>query len=253
MPTTEPAPDPWSALPEALAPQVPACYRGVWQRTLLQTADSVDDSTWVRWLQLGRWHADLRIPHAARVGAVAAQGGPSREQTPAQLRLQQGFAGITQVNTGVGGEICTWHRLVDYQPPGTSPDAGHMSFETAERVIEIGVHGAYREVWERLEGSTGRSIALAEPARADGEAPVRLFLAGRYLMRVQPRPWVWQPDFEISFGELDAGSWRIERSTRPELEGRRLAMQLERTGLDEACMAVDGRPGQPWRILEWDD
>lgn len=249
----ERAPDPWAALPEPAIPRVPGRYRGVWQRTLLQTPASVDDSTWVRWLQLGRWHADLRVPQAARVGAVAVHDAPSGELTHAQLRMQQGFAGITQVDTGVGGEICTWHRLVDYQPPGASPDAGHMSFETAERVIEIGVHGAYREVWERLEGSSGRSIALAEPARADGLIAARLFLAGRYLMRVQPSPRVWRPDFEISFGQFDAGQWHIERSTRPELEGRRLAVQLERTGLDEARVAVDGRPGQSWRILEWDD
>lgn len=236
-----------------MTPRVPGRYRGVWKRTLLQTADSVDDSTWVRWLQLGRWHADLRVPCAARVGVEAAQGRPSMEQTPVQLQLQQGFAGVTQVDTGVGGEICTWHRLVDYQPPGTSPDAGHMSFETPERVIEIGVHGAYREVWERLEGSGGRSVALAEPERADGLAPARLFLAGRYLMRVQPCAPVWRPEFEISFGPVDAGRWTIERSTRPELEGSRLVVQLERTGLDEARVAVAGRPGEPWRILEWDD
>lgn len=250
----ESAADPWTARPEPATAPVPARYRGVWQRTLLQTADVHDDSSWVRWLQLGRWHADLRVPHAARLGAAAAQAWPYSPQLHAQLSLQQGFAGITQVECGAGGEVCTWQRLVDYQPPGASPDAGYMSFEAPTRVVEIGVHGAYREVWERLDGSTGCGIALAEPAHADGRlTPARLFLAGRYLMRVQPCAWVWQPDFEISFGVLEANRWRIERSTRPELEGRQMAVSIERIGPDQAWVAVGDVVGRAWRVLEWDE
>ena len=244
--------DPWSAVPAPAMPAVPARYRGVWQRTLLQTADRVDDSSWVRWLQLGHWHADLRVPQAARAYRGDAPSWPYDPQLQAQLALQQGFAGITQVETGVGGEICTWHRLVDYQPAGASPDAGHMCFDRPERVVETGVHGVYREVWQRLPGSTGRSAALAEPARMDGRPPARLFLAGRYLMRVRPCAYVWQPEFEISFGSLEARHWRIEHSTRPEYEGRRLPLTLERTGLDQAQVALDGAASQPWRILEWE-
>lgn len=248
----ESAIDPWHAVPAPAMPAVPARYRGVWQRTLLQTAHGVDDSSWVRWLQLGHWHADLRVPHAARLGLSGTPSWPYGPQLQAQLALQQGFAGITQVETGVSGEVCTWHRLVDYQPAGASPDAGHMSFDRADRVVETGVHGVYREVWQRLEGSTGRAIALAEPARADGLPPARLFAAGRYLMRVRPCPWVWQPDFEISFGALEAGRWHIERSTRPELEGQTLALALERTGLDLAQVRLAGAGPGPWRILEWE-
>lgn len=244
----EHAPDPWRARPEPSGPPVPARYRGVWQRTLLQTADTEDDSSWVRWLQLGRWHADLRVPQAARLDVR-----PDGPQLQSQLMMQQGFAGITQVETGVAGEICTWHRLVDYQPQGASPDAGHMFFDGENRVIETGVHGVYREVWQRLEGSTGRSAALAEPVRSDGLPPARLFLAGRYLMRVRPCARVWQPAFEISFGTLEAGRWRIEHSTRPEYEGRRLPLALERTGLDQAQVAMDGAASRPWRLLDWED
>jgi len=245
--------DPWSAVPAPATPAVPARYRGVWQRTLLETAGSVDDSSWVRWLQLGHWHADLRVPQAARAYRGGAPSWPYDPQLQAQLALQQGFAGITQVETGVGGEICTWHRLVDYQPAGASPDAGHMCFDRPERVVETGVHGVYREVWQRLPGSTGRSAALAEPARMDGRPPARLFLAGRYLMRVRPCAYVWQPEFEISFGTLEARHWRIEHSTRPEYEGQRLPLTLQRTGLDRVQLAMDGAASQPWRILEWED
>lgn len=249
----ESAPDPWAAVPEPATPPVPARYRGVWRRTLLQTADSADDSSWVHWLQLGRWHADLRVPRAARQLAAAAPAWPYDTHLQAELALQQGFAGITQVQCSVGGEVCTWHRLVDYQPPSTSPDAGHMSFETPARVVEIGVHGAYREVWERLPDSGGRGIALAEPPCSDGQPAAHLFLAGRYLMRVRPCVPVWQPAFEISFGVLEGGRWHIERSTRPELEGRRLAVDLERIGLDQARVQLDGPTAGSWRILEWED
>lgn len=250
---SERSPDPWSAAPEPAGPAAPQRYRGVWQRTLLQTSDSEDDTSWVRWLQLGRWHADLRVPHAARLGSPAARTPPYGPQVQAQLMQQQGFAGITQVETGVHGEVCTWHRLVDYQPTAASPDAGHMCFEGPDRVVETGVHGVYREVWQRLEGSTGCCIALAEPARSDGHPPARLFQAGRYLMRVRPCARVWQPEFEISFGALEAGHWRIERSTRPELEGQRLALALERTGLEQAQLQAAWAGSQPWRILEWED
>ncbi|MFN4004325.1 MAG: hypothetical protein ACK4MJ_01060 [Hylemonella sp.] len=228
--------DPWSRRPEPATLPVPARYHGVWQRTLLQTPEGVDTRSWVRWLQLGRWHADLRLPPDAGPPAPA-----------------QGFAGITEVQTGVQGELCTWHRLVDVQPPGPHPDVGHMSFESPQRIIETGVHGVYREVWERLPDSTGLRIALAEPAPADGRAPARLFVAGRYLMRVRPGPAPQHPDFEISFGVLAQGHWHIERSTQPALQGRSLPLRLQRTGLEQAHVTLPDQPARPWRLLEWAD
>jgi hypothetical protein len=152
----------------------------------------------------------------------------------------------------VSGEICTWHRLVDYQPPGSTPDAGHMSFESPERIVEIGVHGAYREVWQRLPGSTGRSIALAEPARRDGQPAARLFLAGHYLMRVRPSSRIGNPAFEITFGTLTDGQWHIERSTHPHLEGQAQAVALDRTGMELARVRQDDASTH-WRILQWEN
>lgn len=254
MPETVRATDPWHERSAPATPFVPARYRGIWRRTLLQTPTTVDESSWVRWLQLGHWHADLRVPEAARaVAAGRPQEWPYDTETSVRLRRQQGFAGMTQVETGVGGEVCTWHRLVDYHPPGVTPDAGHMSFDGPDRVIEVGLHGVYREVWQRLDGSTGRYLALAEPAYADGRPGARLFVAGRYLMRVHPCTPSWHPAFEISFGELKGGRWHIERSTRPELEGRKQALRWERIGLDQAQVTLDNRPARPWHILEWDE
>lgn len=245
--------DPWHVVPEPACAPVPQRYRGVWQRTLLQTSDAQDDSTFVRWLQLGRWHADLRVPRAARRGAVAAPAELYSPQLQARLMLQQGFAGITQVEADEQGEVCTWHRLVDYQPPGNSPDAGRMIFETPDRVIETGVHGVYREIWQRLPQSTGRYIALAEPERADGQPSARLFLAGRYLMRVRPRPSAWQPEFEISFGVLAAGQWRVEQSTRPELEGQSPEFSIRRRSMNLARVNAVWAGAPDWQVLEWEE
>jgi hypothetical protein len=54
--------DVWSGATLINSSPVPPSYRGVWMRTLLETTDLHDDTTFVRWLQLGRWHADLLIP-----------------------------------------------------------------------------------------------------------------------------------------------------------------------------------------------
>ena len=217
------------------ADPVPERYHGVWARTLLETPAGRDTSTFVRWLQTAHWHADLRIPLAARAGAGAGAG---------DLALQQGFCGITTVAPQGGREVCTWQRRLDFQPPGLTPDAGYIEFDGTERLIETGVHGSYLEIWERLPGSA-RPVAMQEFTEVDGRSG-RLLRAGAYAMRVRPRTLAWpadtragesladlaqrQPaaragllDFEISFGplrETPAGlRWQIEQSTLPALAG----------------------------------
>lgn len=245
--------DPWRVIPEPACGPVPQRYRGVWMRTLLQTPELKDETTFVRWMQLGRWHADLRIPLAARSGLGAGACWPYSEHQMALLVSQQGFCGVTQVEEDTQGEVCTWHRLGDYQPPGSGPDVGHMIFETPDRVIETGVHGVYREIWQRLPQSTGRHIALAESERADGQPSARLFLAGRYLMRVRPCPSAWQPEFEISFGVLGAGQWRVEQSTRPELEGQSTQLSIRRQDLNLARVDAAWAGTSAWQVLEWEE
>ncbi|WP_127806562.1 hypothetical protein [Hydrogenophaga sp. NH-16] len=173
----------WIDLPAPDEP-VPAAYRGVWQRTLLETPEGRDTTTQVHWLQTEGWHADLRVP---------AGVDPATPQGRAQL---QGFCGITRITPGVGGQtdICTWHRRWDVQPPRSTPDAGTMVFETPERVIETGVHGRYLEVWERLPGSTGPHAALAELDAQGLPTGAMRFVAGRYALTVRPRCAAWPTD-----------------------------------------------------------
>lgn len=248
---TDKLPDGWSRPePQGLQP-VPAAYRGVWARTLLQTPELRDETTFVRWMQLGRWHADLRIPAAVLASRRAMPLAQCSAEQRELLGTQQGFCGFTQVTASGSGEVCTWHRLVDYQPPGPHPDAGIMVFETPDCVVETGVHGIYREVWHRLPDSRGRLVALAEPARSDELPGARLFMAGHYLMRVWPqRPA--GPHFEISFGRLASGSWHIEQSTLHELAGQSIDFVISRKSATRAQVGGDLGAGD-WTILEWDE
>lgn len=209
---------------------VPQRYFGVWSRTLLQTPDKRDTSTFVRWMQLGQWHVDVRIPESG-------------------TDPQQGFSGITVVTQREGGEVCTWQRQVDYSPPRATVDEGFMVFETSERVIETGIHGVYHEVWERLSGSTGQRIALAEPGRDYASGGTRIFVAGTFLMRVQPCAPIG-PAFEISFGRWDGAVWTVEQSTIAALVGQALPLVLTQTS--DALASVQGSGAAAvWDILEW--
>ncbi|MCB2017179.1 MAG: hypothetical protein KDF54_06670 [Hydrogenophaga sp.] len=163
---------------------VPDAYRGVWQRTLLETPEGRDTTTRVHWLQTHGWHADLRVPDGV---------DPATPEGRAQL---QGFCGLTQITPAQGDtpDICTWLRRWDIQPPRSTPDAGHMVFETPERVIETGVHGRYLEVWERLPGSTGPYAAQAGVDATGRPTGVMRFVAGRYAITVRPRTAAWPAD-----------------------------------------------------------
>lgn len=173
----------WIDLPAPDEP-VPAAYRGVWRRTLLETPEGRDTTTRVHWLQTEGWHADLRVPEGV---------DPTTAEGRAQL---QGFCGLTRITPGANGQpdVCTWHRRWDVQPPRSTPDAGTMVFETPERVIETGVHGRYLEVWERLPGSTGPYAAQAEVDAQGQRTGAMRFVAGRCMLTVRPRRAAWPAD-----------------------------------------------------------
>jgi hypothetical protein len=244
---------------------VPARYHGVWARTLLETPEGRDTTTWVRWLQTGLWHGDLRVP-----ADVARDTREGRSQV-------QGFAGTTAITRPEPDqpEVCTWQRVIDVQPPRSTPDAGHMVFETPERVIETGIHGTYLEVWDRLPGSTGRRIALARLG-AGGEATAeRLLVSGDFLMHHRPRLAPWPADLrpdetlagllqrhpaqagalldlDIAFGKLEHGVWTLERAVSLAMEGQAVPCALHR--LDAARARVERGPlAGDWQVLEWTD
>jgi len=180
---------------------------------------------------------------------------------------------VTQVTQQAGGEVCTWHRRLDFQPPRAEVDAGLMVFEAPERVIETGVHAPYLEIWERLPDSTGPYIALAGLDEAGGDTQERFLVAGRYAMHVRPRCMAWPPgtqagqtlvdvvvrhpamaqdllDFEISFGTLEGGHWTIEQSTLPALNGACRPFAVAKFKVDHAEVSCLGL-GKLWQVLDW--
>ena len=247
----------------AVSRPVPDRYHGVWARTRLETPEGCDTTTWVRWLQTSRWHADLRVPACVD------------RSEPAGLAQQQGFCGTTDITPAQNDqpEVCTWHRHQDFQPPRGTPDAGTMVFETADRVIERGVHGTYLEVWERVPKSLGRRIVLAAIDRTGQPTPERLLVSGTYLMHLRPRAALWPADtrvgetladliqrapqiakllldFTIAFGRWDERAWTVERATFPELEKQSAECTLLRTSATQARLSCSSLP-RDWEIVEW--
>ncbi len=226
------APNPgsvWPHEPDSTSPAVPQRYFGVWSRTLLETPDKRDTTTFVRWMQLGRWHVDLRVPANRSEGC-------------------QGFSGITRVTSRQGRDVCTWQRMVDYTPPRDTVDEGWVDFESSERLIETGIHGVYHEVWDRVNGSVGARIALTEQ-RLDSLPQARLFISGNCVMRVRPSvpPGA---DFEISFGRWERGVWHIEQSTLGALCGQRIKLSMAQAAPALARVTLDAN-ARNWTILEW--
>ncbi|MCU0870416.1 MAG: hypothetical protein MUF30_12630 [Burkholderiales bacterium] len=250
------------SLASAAAP-VPPAYHGVWRRTLLRVPGQPDDTTSeVWWLQTQRWHADLRVrADRPMIPGDASLATLDRAALTA-LAEHKGFAGVTTVD----GDVCRWHRRVDFQPPSGWPDVGRMQFETPERALEFGVEQDYFEIWERLPGSAGPVQALEA---IDATRPTWLLRAGTYVMRVRPRrdtlathrdgltalaadvddatlrTWL---DFELSFAGFDAqGRCTIQRSTLPWLEGRAIDEADALTVTDAGASALAARH---WRVLD---
>ena len=216
---------------------VPARYRGLWRRTLLQAGDLRDTDSTVYWLQTDSWHADIRIP----AGRPSFEGVTSLAQCSlAQRRFlarQQGFHGLTEVDTSAQPDICRWHRLADFQPPALAPDAGALRL-SGDLLVETGLHNDYLEHWERLPCSDQSTAVLSENAGNDA----LLLRAGDWAMRVVPRRAAWPDglaagmpleaalaaggvdatallDFEISLAKITDIGWTIQHSTLPWLEG----------------------------------
>ena len=231
MPMSNSAKTLWPSFPDKALTVVPARYWGVWSRTMLTTPEISDTTTFVRWMQLRHWHADLRVPVSS-------------------AETCQGFSGVTVISQQEQGEVCTWHRLVDYLPPRSTADEGLMLFESPERVIETGIHGSYSEIWERLPGSVGQQLALAEPEQADGTSGSRLFISGEYLMRVHPCMPLG-PTFEISFGRWDGQTWYVEQSTIKTLIGQAIPLRLTLNAAVSASVEYEHAISLNWKVMEW--
>ncbi|MDB5992320.1 MAG: hypothetical protein JWQ10_3723 [Herbaspirillum sp.] len=258
-------------IPVKLGAPVPARYRGVWQRSLLETPRMRDIDTTVFWLQTGRWHADIRIPAGRPDFSGVYAFADCNEQQLDWLVRQHGFAGVTQVDAARSHEICRWRHLLDYHPARAKPDAGLMHFEPAF-LTETGLYTPYLEHWHLLPDSHDGFAAL-QLLNVDGApaTPARfLLVAGSYVMHIKNRCVDWPAgmtpgtlltarvasehmallDFEISFGCRTADGWDILHSTLPWRAGQPVSVRLGSVREDCVDLTIDG-VSQRWKILEW--
>ena len=209
---------------------------GVWQRQLLETAITKDDTSLVLWMQTQCYHIDIRIPASrSNIRKVSAL----EEYTDKELLLlasQQGFAGITQVNA----DICQWHREIDFQPPYDARDIGKMIFTNNSTVIETGLDNEYLEIWQQVANSQAPCFFefTTGKNRKGLERPAYLMRVGSWVAYARTRSvnlpkynslldaiisykpqlemlldWL---DMEISIGEIiDEKYWKIKHSTLP--------------------------------------
>lgn len=212
--------------------EVPQAYLGLWRRTLLETPQGRDIDSMVYWLQTASWHADLRIP-AAKPDFRGVHTLEDCTQCHLEwLLLQEGFAGVTQVN----GNLCEWHRRFDYHPLPLR-DIGYMRFRN-DMLEEFGVESQYRERW--VSEPLAAHVFSAEQTVYEGHLHL-LMRAGEYFVEVRPRTIdvddavrLWRlvderkasldelrqlADFEISMGILQDGAMHVLRSTLPWIEG----------------------------------
>lgn len=222
---------------------VPSQYLGVWKRSLLTTGSGDrDTTTFVFWLQTPKLFADLRIP-VPRPAEECSNLQDCNADQMVQLSQQQGFAGVTEVS----GDVCTWHRELDFQPKSGPPDIGKMVFVSADLLTEDDPSGNnnYHEDWQRLQGSEGttwayRLQAADEPGRkglllgagdffffaADRRVP--LPSEGTLTSQVQMARSVDAQQallgMELSFGVVDHSNaqkqWTITHSTLPGRTGQ---------------------------------
>ena len=257
--------------PVAQSLQVPPHYRGVWQRSLLETPHLRDVDSTVFWLQTGQWHADIRVPAGRPDFSGIDSFADCNKQHIDWLVRQQAFAGITHVDIQGSRETCQWRRLLDYQPAATKPDAGLMHFGPAF-LTETGLHAPYLEHWHRLPDSDNGFAAL-QLLDSDGApaAPMQfLLVAGMYVMQIRNRADGWPArikpgmllttqaaakrrgllDFDISFGRRSAVGWDVLHSTLPWRVGQSVSIQLGKVRGECVSLIVNGAL-HTWKIIEW--
>jgi len=261
--------------PRPTEPPVPERYVGLWQRLILQN-DGVpaDVTSNVFWLQTRSWHADIRVPASRPDFSQLASLQDCDRERLSWLAGQQGFVGTTEVE----GEICSWERQADFQPPSGRRDMGRMVFVDVDTIVETGIEVRYLEIWERVPGGDGFSAVLqrlGDGERAPDLAEWMIF-AGEYAMRVRRRARASLPqaeslaalanaedaddtklralvDFNISFARQTPNGWRVQLSTLPFREGSLLLPSERLPQPRDGVLRLGGAQPSRWRVLEWVD
>jgi hypothetical protein len=230
---------------------------GLWQRKVIEFEDGTSDrSMRVFWGQTRRYFVDIRIP--VDRPAVAASGlGDLSKIEMSTLALQRGFAGILVRS----GDLFTWDRHIDYQPSTGRPDqaivqiSSNILRETGTPDAVLGV--PYTEIYERICAVENQSAVLTLDTRKSASASsttlsdaILIVLDDHFMLaRARPMPLPLMAtggmpallegangdtaeialilDCELSMGRIGGTSsaWKIDLSTFPWREGRRLFLR----------------------------
>ncbi|GAX13347.1 hypothetical protein FisN_17Hh290 [Fistulifera solaris] len=179
--------------------EISGVWQRLWEEDPLGDAENADRTTLVLWIQTPSGiYVDLRLPQRSldlpriKMGPSAIDGkgvACSNEEFMDVLSCQKSFAGVLNyehtnpdscvtiqsdkilANLNHNGPIplstCTWHRMIDSQPPTGSPDIGvccasaPMGADGSVDIRETGHDASYAEGWHRLpKTSNGPYMAL---------------------------------------------------------------------------------------------
>lgn len=121
-----------------------AALQGYWRRRWISRSGEKDFGMYVYWMQVGNHYVDIRIPTDQPDLAGASKLSDLDGTTLLLLLRAQGFAGHIVLE----GNICTWHRAINWHGQTVVPDRGLLSFTEGGLLMEDAPDGSYRECWE---------------------------------------------------------------------------------------------------------
>jgi len=243
---------------------------GLWRRSIIIRPDGTTDATTsVRWLQGPTAYVDLRQPAAhPDFSGVRALTELSWEDC-VRLAGQEGFAGRLVCDGG----WFEWQRCIDFQPRSGQADSGSLTWEL-DVLVERGREIAYVEHWHRDSHPTAAPVYALTLRDVRGSRNALLVRVGPVFMfardrNVVPRaaqtlsdcviqaPSVERArdliDCEISFGAVEAETFRITASTLPYRVGDNLGPRYAEGGVTTHDRAPDGDAiGQRWEITSYE-
>ena len=201
---------------------------GLWTRSLIAWPDGRrDTTTQVFWLQGPGFFADLRQPTGAPDFSHTNRLADVTDEQLAWMATQEAFAGELHFD----GDCFEWQRDLDLQPKANRADRGRLRFERGG-LIEHGEHNAYVEHWHHNpERGPAGAARLLDDATGNSAYLVRVGAAFMYArgsmrslppnatlsncVRAAPSPEAARRllDFEVSFGRVSPGGWRIDWMT----------------------------------------
>lgn len=235
---------------------VPLALQGLWRRTQLRIPAApaspdapalLDDrATLVYWLQTAHWHADIRIPAQRPSFAGVRSLGDCDDAQLRWLLTQQGFAGVTTVDSTPQGDLCRWHRVIDHAE-SLDADEGRLVFD-ATGLDEWGTQADYYERWQPVIRSAGRDQqALGVVGVSSGRTQAVFVRCGDWGLLVRARQLdavatravrtaaaagepvdrarlIAAADCEITLATCGTRRWVVLRSTFPWREGHTLVL-----------------------------